>query len=116
MKRTGTSVLLKVLFFALLAVVVLYYVPFAGAIRFDAQWHSLFNEAGDNFLVPLLRSFCFAAATTVLIVLTALVCSFYLENFSLQRPASSMLGALLIPVVMGNLSAAFLWKLLLLDN
>lgn len=111
-----TSVLLKVLFFGTLLAVVLYYAPFAGAMRLNGQWWSLLTDPGDNFLVPVFRSICFAAASTVFIVTVALICSFYLERFSLRQPSSSLLGLLLIPVVMGNLSAAFLWKLLLLHN
>ncbi len=101
---------------AIFSTFLLFYAPSVIRVRFNEDWLSQFLNQDDSFLVPVLRSFCFAAGASLLIIGVSFFCSIHLQRITLKQPLSSLLGLLLVPVIIGNLSTAFIWKLLLLNN
>jgi ABC-type sugar transport system permease subunit len=102
-----------VLIFLLLA---LYLFPFASSLDSPLAVFRSLREGQDGLLTALVRSSLFALITSLLLVLLGIVFSLLLMGVPFSAPRSRWLSLLLMPLILGSVSSAFIWKILLFDN
>ncbi len=113
---TGHYSWIRLIILGILGMYIIYNIPFITNISLDSEsWQSLFTLQ-DGLDVPILRSLLLALVQAIFLVFFSLLITILLFQINLLSSESKYLGILLIPVVLGNVSVAFLFKLLLLDS
>lgn len=102
---------------SLCAILVLAYLfPFFGKVSYaKINLASLAGE-GDSMREPLIRSLLYAISTSLFATSFALLISLLLKSMSLYSKAALLLSCLLLPVIAGTISSAFIWKIVLGDH
>lgn len=112
MKSVQFNISLKIVLFGLLLLLLGYLFPFLEILDMDYIKRFVGTSGGDTILKPLERSALFAIFTSIITVTLALGISLALKRVSLGSTKAIFLNVLLLPVVLGNLSTAFLFKLI----
>jgi ABC-type sugar transport system permease subunit len=73
-------------------------------------------DTADGLYHPLLRSLIFSVATAILLISLSLAIASALRPVSLTGKKGKWMSLLLLPIILGNVSTSFIWKLLLLDT
>lgn len=97
------------------AVIIVYLIPFILNVNIKTILFYI-NNNYDSFGSTLVRTFCFAAATTILSVVFGFVGAILIRKIKLYSLIGNGVSILLIPFLLGNISIAFLYKLLLLNS
>jgi len=108
--------LMRVFAISVIGGYLIYNAPFIANIAIDKDsWQALWDKQ-DGLYNPLLKSLLLAFVQTITLLTFSLVFAILLFRIKLRSSASKYLCLLLIPVVLGNVSVAFLFKLFLLNN
>ncbi len=93
-----------------------FFIPFLLEVKFNGDFFkSLFNNQ-DGFFDSISRSYYVAAYQSLLILLISTIIAFSLVKIPLYSFKSRLLSFLIIPILIGNVSTAFIWKIILKDN
>ncbi|WP_462268295.1 hypothetical protein [Mucilaginibacter sp.] len=97
-------------------VILVYLIPFVQNLIHPLDVIGVFKNDQDGFTAALLRSGVFAVLTAVLLTGGALIFSILLIKVELRSKKSLLLNLLLMPVILGNVSSSFIWKIITLDS
>lgn len=116
LKNNQSKQVLSVLVLALtVAALFLYGVPVVGQVFNGISWSSLGDLSADGWVVPVLRSTLFGCVTVVLeIGLGFLIAVGMLDQRGADR--THWTAILLLPLLMGSTSTAFLFKIAIFDS
>lgn len=94
----------------------LYNLPFITniSLKYDS-WLKLFNNE-DGLYLPILKSLFLAFIQATVILYLSLFLSMLLINIKLVSPISNYLSVLILPIILGNVAIAFLYKIILLKS
>jgi ABC-type sugar transport system permease subunit len=106
---------IRFLWWGSISLLLVYFVPFIKEIDFSNSLVSEIANNRDGFVESLFRSFVFAVSESVLLVLLSILVAISLSSIPLHSFRGKCLSFLLLPVLIGNVSTAFLWKILLTD-
>ncbi len=96
--------------------ILVYLLPFFKTLDHSIFSVNAFNNDQEGFGASLMRSCLFATVVSLATVVLSLVLSICLNKIDIFSVKSKFLSLLLIPVILGNVSSSFIWKLLLIDN
>lgn len=91
----------------------IYSIPFVNCLDLSKDLNVI--GIGDNLAAPLSRSLIFSTLSSLLIVLVSLILSQGLSDIKLNSKKGLFLSLLLLPILTGNVSVAFIWKIILMD-
>lgn len=111
-----TTVLIRSSLLLIVLLVAGFLFPFFTHVQYADIMSGLFSKDADTALDPLNKSLIFSALCSFIIVSLALLLSIGLRSISIDSSRATWLGVLLIPIITGNLSSAFVWKITLLDH
>lgn len=103
----------KVILLVILAFMLAYLLPVKEVWYGRQAYNNLFTLEDDSLFVPLLRSTLFAFITSTCIVTFALILSLLLKGVTLASSHALLLSFLLFPILAGNVSTSFTFKLVL---
>jgi ABC-type sugar transport system permease subunit len=93
----------------------IYTFPFFKNFSVDSGVRDLMTDSNDGLYQPLFRSIIFSVGTALVVIFLSLLISYALKNISVSGIRGKWLSLLLLPIVLGNVSTSFIWKLVLLD-
>lgn len=112
-KFAGERLAYRVIPVVILLALLLYLLPVALLSDFGQIW----NHPGTNQLLTVIfRSITFALMSAGLCTSFGFLCALYFRNYSLNSLRGKWLSVLIIPFLLGNVSVAYLFKMLLLDS
>lgn len=110
------SIVIKCCLISILAFLLAFLFPFFENLSFSKNLIDSLRNEQDGFFSALLRSSIFAVGISSVLTLGALLISIMLIKVQLSSKNSWLMNLLLLPIILGTVSSAFVWKLLLLDN
>jgi len=90
-----------------------YTIPFLNEINISAG--KGFFGVGDTIELPLGRSLVFSVFVSLLVITISFCVSLSFSRVRMDSVKGLFLSVLLIPVLTGNVSVAFIWKIILMD-
>ena len=97
--------------------VILYFAPLFGEIFYlsGKDFHEIFSGS-DNIKTPLFKTILYSLVMTITTLLFGLVMSIFLFRTKLSSATGKYLNVLLMPVILGNVAVAFIFKILFFDT
>ncbi|MFA6403081.1 MAG: hypothetical protein WCX31_15875 [Salinivirgaceae bacterium] len=107
--------LIKVILVFILLIYFLYNIPFISRLSFSLESLKNIFQSQDGLQTPLLRSLTFAFIQAVLLTSLGLIFSLALFKIPIYSQSGKLLSLLLVPILLGNVAIAFIFKIILFD-
>ncbi len=94
----------------------IYAFPFFKNFTFSKELANNLTISPDGIYNPLFRSLAFSIIGSFFVVCLSLLIASFLERIQITGQKGKWMSLLLMPFILGSVSTAFIWKLLLLDT
>lgn len=99
-----------------LLVYIIYSSPFLSSLFEGNNYLKYLTQKDDGIIIPVIRSLVYAIIQSFFTILIALFFSTAAVRISILSIKGLLMSLLLIPTILGSISVAFVWKMLIIDS
>lgn len=107
---------LRLVSLSILVVYAIYNIPFLSGISVEISSWDLLRDKQDGLYNPIIKSLYISFIQTLFLLVFSLIIATLLFRICVKSTSSKFLSVLIIPIVLGNVSVAFIFKLFLLNS